>query len=1288
MSTLAETFVRVRPDLREFEPDLRKGIGRADASNAAQKAGRKAGDGFTDGFGKTTKRVVGIATGLLAAVQVKNFLGESTQGYREHLKVAAITTQAIKTTGGAAKVSAGQVEKLSDAIERKTGVDGDAIQSGANLLLTFTNVRNEAGKGNQIFDQSTALLADMSVALGQDAKGSAIQLGKALNDPVKGVTALSKVGVSFTEQQKKQIKTLVDSGNVLGAQKIILAELSKEFGGAAAAAADPADRAKVAYHQLQDEIGSNTLPIVNQLSTAFADRLTPALLDIAEKHGPGVQKFLLGVLPAATAVADILFKGEFNGGIRKALGGLEEDSRPVDALFRIREGAISVHNALQTLATGDFTGRIFGQEEDSPTATALLRIHDAASDVYETLRVLATGDFRKQIFGQEEDSPFVDLLFKVREGVGQLFESLKTADGQKLKEMFLSAADSAGKLLPLVVDFIQQMPGLSDVVGGAVNVLAFLADHTETLRKVLPFLVAAVLAYKAAQLAANVAALLSVPTKIAEVVVNKQLVRSNRELIASRAALTVTQGAGTVVTAASTVATGANTAAGTLNTTMTVRQRIAALASAAAQKAVAGATAAWTVVQRALNLALIANPIGLIITAIGLLVVGIVIAYKKSETFRRIVDGAFRGVQAAAAFAFNWVKNNWPLILAIITGPVGIAVLAVAKNWTAIKDGARTALKFVVDKFLGFVEIMISGAAKAFGWVPGLGGKLKGAAEAFARFRDDVNARLDGIKDQTITIRPSVAAATAARKQTQDRGHAILAAGGPVPGWSPTKTADNIPIMGTANEHMWTVDEVHAVGGHGVMKRMRADALAGAFKGYAKGGAIGRAGLSIRTPLPPTDAFASNVATVARAVATPIAQELGNKFAAAQLSVSGPAGPPGSAQNFRGQRLNQRTIQMLLAAERLLGRVFRITQGSYSTRVAASGSTHAGGGAMDTNGPGGWYKAQNALRKVGFASWVRLPSQGPWGQHIHSIAIGDSSASPAAKRQVKDFLRGGDGLGGFGKIVSRDKGGLLPHGFAALNTSGKSERVLTSRQNTALERIASASPAKLAGKEYGIVSLPNSELKRLKELLPKLTGAFEVLKDRIGKTASRIQDLVQQRNEFGAASAASFTGSVFGQGSVVGLKNQLDQQASDARGFTASLKTLQAKGFKGAIFSELAKSSDFMSAEQLAKMTPAELAALTKSFNSRNTAAQQLASFTGGVQFGPQIATAQKQLKAEQAQAKQLLDKIHNVQAVIKAPVTVIVKDADGKLVGTMRGEIKSSAASNARSRPPAPKRG
>lgn len=178
--------------------------------------------------------------------------------------IQAQTEAVIKSTGKAAGVTAKEVNNLASEIAYKTGVDDAAIQKGQNLLLTFTNIRNEAGKGNDVFNQSTRILTDMSVAMGTDASSQAIQLGKALNDPIAGVGALSRVGVTFTESQKESIKAMVEMGNTAGAQKVILAELTKEFGGSAEAAgktmAGQMNIAKTAVGDLAEKVGAALLP--------------------------------------------------------------------------------------------------------------------------------------------------------------------------------------------------------------------------------------------------------------------------------------------------------------------------------------------------------------------------------------------------------------------------------------------------------------------------------------------------------------------------------------------------------------------------------------------------------------------------------------------------------------------------------------------------------------------------------------------------------------------------------------------------------------------------------------------------------------------------------------------------------------------------------------------------------------------------------------------------------------------------------------------------------------------
>jgi len=186
----------------------------------------------------------------------------------ESQAVQAQTEAALKSTGGAAKITANEVSNLATKIAMKSGIDDEAIQSGENLLLTFTNIRNEAGRGNDIFNQSTQILTDMSVAMGTDVSSQALVLGKAMNDPVRGVSALTRVGVTFTEGQKESIKSMVEMGNTAGAQKIILGELTKEFGGSADAAgktmAGQMNIAKVAIGNLSEDIGAKLLPAFSQ----------------------------------------------------------------------------------------------------------------------------------------------------------------------------------------------------------------------------------------------------------------------------------------------------------------------------------------------------------------------------------------------------------------------------------------------------------------------------------------------------------------------------------------------------------------------------------------------------------------------------------------------------------------------------------------------------------------------------------------------------------------------------------------------------------------------------------------------------------------------------------------------------------------------------------------------------------------------------------------------------------------------------------------------------------------
>jgi hypothetical protein len=251
-------------------------VGDPDSAVKAMRTVRGEAEKSSKGISSSFKKLAGIGAGLIAAGGVKEFLSASMKEAEEAQKVSRQTAAVIASSGAAAHVSAAHVDELSNSISKYAGIDDEAIAAGENLLLTFGKVRNEAGKGNDVFDQATTIMTDMAVALGTDVPSQAKKLGKALNDPVKGMTALARVGVVFTDQQKAQITAMVKNNDTLGAQKLILAELDKKYGGSAAAQATATDKMKVALGNLEEQVGTALLPVVEGLANFLTDKVVPA----------------------------------------------------------------------------------------------------------------------------------------------------------------------------------------------------------------------------------------------------------------------------------------------------------------------------------------------------------------------------------------------------------------------------------------------------------------------------------------------------------------------------------------------------------------------------------------------------------------------------------------------------------------------------------------------------------------------------------------------------------------------------------------------------------------------------------------------------------------------------------------------------------------------------------------------------------------------------------------------------------------------------------------------------
>ena len=243
-------------------------------------------------FGKSLGKFTAIGGGIAGVIG-----GNLVAAAYESQKVLKQTEAIITATGSAAGMTAKQISDFANELALKTGIEDEAIQKSLNLLLTFKAVRNEVGEGNDVFNRAAAAALDLGNVFGS-ADAAAVQLGKALSNPVKGITALTRSGVDFTESQKTQIKTLAASGKILEAQKIILGEVEAQVGGTAAAGATSFDKMKVAVDNVQENLGELLLPVIEKLANFVITEIVPIFqrfADIVGKDGVGAGiEYLVG----------------------------------------------------------------------------------------------------------------------------------------------------------------------------------------------------------------------------------------------------------------------------------------------------------------------------------------------------------------------------------------------------------------------------------------------------------------------------------------------------------------------------------------------------------------------------------------------------------------------------------------------------------------------------------------------------------------------------------------------------------------------------------------------------------------------------------------------------------------------------------------------------------------------------------------------------------------------------------------------------------------------------------
>jgi len=215
--------------------------------------------------------VAAVASAAIVTVALKKVIDLAKEQEAVEKRLEAV----LRSTGMAAGFNIQQMKDMASAMQEVTTTGDEVILSGMAMLSTFKQIRGEG------FERTMMAALDLSEVMQQDLRSSIVMLGKALNDPVANLGALSRAGIQFTKTQKDMIKGLWKSGQQVKAQSILLKEIESQFGGAAKAARDTfggaMQSASNAFGDMQENIGfaitknEVLIDLVKQAEQAFID---------------------------------------------------------------------------------------------------------------------------------------------------------------------------------------------------------------------------------------------------------------------------------------------------------------------------------------------------------------------------------------------------------------------------------------------------------------------------------------------------------------------------------------------------------------------------------------------------------------------------------------------------------------------------------------------------------------------------------------------------------------------------------------------------------------------------------------------------------------------------------------------------------------------------------------------------------------------------------------------------------------------------------------------------------
>jgi hypothetical protein len=421
------------------------GLGQVQGLGKALGNTEKQANGLAGAFG----RLKGAATsmvGVLGAAGIGALLKQSVDTFAKFQAETKMLENGLKNLG-AQSGELERLQKVASNLGEATLFNEEDFRKGFGLLTSFGNI------GTSNYERVAKAAADVAQTSGTDVSSAFMQLAKALNDPAKGLTALSRSGIQFTEDQKTMIKSMVEAGNTAGAQNMILKELEKQYGGNSVAAAQglagALDTLGEKFYDLQVALGDNLTTVLQPLIQGLT-----SLVGFISGLPEPVQTFIValgGLTIALTALGGILAIG---APIFSALAGL---AAGFVALGPIVAG-------LGTVLAVVFTGPVGIAALVIAAGIAIYAFRDQIGAAFT-----AIGEYFKQLPAGFQ-SFFIDPLV---EGFKLLMEMINTTFIQPVKDAFAAVLEfvNVNFVEPIQTAFTTLIESIKTIFSAVVNII-------------------------------------------------------------------------------------------------------------------------------------------------------------------------------------------------------------------------------------------------------------------------------------------------------------------------------------------------------------------------------------------------------------------------------------------------------------------------------------------------------------------------------------------------------------------------------------------------------------------------------------------------------------------------------------------------------------------------------------------------------------------------------------------------------------------------------------------------